>query len=149
MAFTPTFGTVLQKVTAIFLALLVLIANLGMSVNTHFCGGKAVQHQLSLGIIDLDCGMGMDAAICDMESEAAPSIAKQACCSNEHLQMQTDENFTFQKNEAAVSLPMIATLMVVFAPYLAKSAHQAPHHSLYSPPQLHPNIRVLIQSFLK
>jgi len=81
-----------KKVFAISLALLILGSNLSIALSTHFCGGKAVKSELSLGSYDLDCGMvGMES--CESDERSFNEVLPLPCCENLHSFFQINERY--------------------------------------------------------
>lgn len=69
-----------------------LASNIGLTMNTHYCGGHAVDSSFSLGLANLDCGMPDMEKACGSEKPEAPSIQPLPCCENQHQVLEVDDN---------------------------------------------------------
>lgn len=137
----------MQKVISILLAFLLLTSSVGFAMNTHFCGGLAVEQSLSFHFELLDCGMDMEAD-CDSKPEKEAVKAK-ACCENQHEFHQLDEDLIKQAVNASkdVKQTIAAVQTVVFEiPTTVTIKHAA--ISNHSPPLQAVDIRLLFQTFL-
>lgn len=137
----------MQKVISILLAFLLLTSSVGYAVNTHFCGGLAVEQSLSFHFELLDCGMDMET---DCESKPAKEAVKaKACCENQHEFHQLDEDLIKQAVNASMDVKqtIAAVQTVVFEiPTTETIKHGA--ISNHSPPFQAVNFRLLFQTFL-
>lgn len=134
---------------SIFLALLMLISNISFNVNTHYCGGQAVESSFSLGIDDLDCGMHKLDQECDLFTPIGDLINPKPCCENEHQVVQFEENIKLpvankqiDQNDGFVNF-----LCAVYkAELISEPVNQV---FSYRPPSLpEQNQQVLFQTFL-
>src|SRR5690554_4770786 len=104
----------MKKGISILLAFLVLTSSVGFAMNTHFCGGLAVEQSLSFHFEVLDCGMDMET---DCKSEPAKEAVKaKACCENQHEFHQLDEDLIKQAVNASLDVKqtIAAVQTVVF-----------------------------------
>lgn len=139
----------MKKLFSIFLVILVLIPNLGLATNAHFCMGRLVESSLSWGITDLQCGMEKAAEACDnMPTEQDHHDDKDDCCNNEHQIIQTDEEQTTPS--LLIPFQPVFTAVILYA-LTIPSADQPVLKLLfndYSPPYPVPDLQALYQSFL-
>ncbi|NEN23831.1 hypothetical protein G3O08_09990 [Cryomorpha ignava] len=82
----------MKKVSAILLALLILSSNLSIALSTHFCGGKAVKSEFSIGNYDLDCGMA-DMESCNDLDWNFNKIQATPCCENQHSFFKINDRY--------------------------------------------------------
>ena len=84
----------MKKVIAIFLAILILTTNAGLTFAMHYCGGKVVKSSVMLGEGDLSCGMTESEMkpSCDGHSQKTTIKAK-SCCQNEYFQLEIEDDF--------------------------------------------------------
>lgn len=75
---------------SILLSLIVLFSNIGFTVSTHFCGGKAVKSSMSIGKDQVSCGMEkVKENQCDL-----PTLKSKNCCQDEFVTISTSEQNT-------------------------------------------------------
>ena len=139
----------MKKFFAIFLALLMLTTNVGITFATHYCGGKAVKTSISLGHDDLDCGMAdMDASPCKDQSDS-PAVKRKSCCENQYTQLSIEDDYNNPAVvKTAVDFQFVAVFVVTYLNLYSFNASTEAEYSNYSPPLLDLDIPVLIQSFL-
>ncbi|MFA0963445.1 hypothetical protein AB9P05_16695 [Roseivirga sp. BDSF3-8] len=84
----------MRKALSIVLAAVMLLMSQGMALGTHFCGGKAVLHQLMAGISAMDCGMsGMDRDCLDTDMEGQACLMAEGCCRDYFLSLEVNDAF--------------------------------------------------------
>ncbi|BDD12935.1 hypothetical protein FUAX_53670 (plasmid) [Fulvitalea axinellae] len=95
----------MRKVIAISFALLLLLNNMGLAVGVHFCGGKAVERQLSFSHDDLTCGMEMfEMDSCPKEKGSEHSrVHSTPCCENQIMSVSIDEDFPSALTDMGIS----------------------------------------------
>jgi hypothetical protein len=79
-----------RKAASIFLAVLVLLTGLHLSIASHFCGGQLADVKISLTGKDASCGM-------EAESDSSfPSgkFIKTHCCTNDLTTLTVDSNYS-------------------------------------------------------
>lgn len=137
-----------KKVVSISLALLMLVSSVGFSMNTHFCGGEAVETSFSIGLHNPDCGM----PDMDRECESIPSKEKQIkqkpCCENQHQLLQLDENADVQITSIEVHPVFLVAFIHSFVQPVLFADQSLIHNTYYSPPIPDRDIQVLFQTFL-
>ena len=138
----------MKKSIAIIVALFMLMTNVGLTLGTHFCGGKAVSTALQFGMNDLGCGMEDLDTSCDNHSEL-PGFNAMACCSDEIVQIQVINEY---ENSAKVTLAnniVFQNAFLICSDLLIEDADILHAEYLdYSPPLLKQDIPILISSFL-
>ncbi len=125
-----------------------LVSNVGFTMNTHFCGGEAVETSFSIGLHNPDCGM----PDMDRECESIPSKEKQIkqkpCCENQHQLLQLDENADVQITSIEVHPVFLVAFIHSFVQPILFANQSLVHNSYYSPPIPDKDIQVLFQIFL-
>ena len=86
-----------KKCIGLFLALLILVSNVGLAFNVHFCGGKMA----SVSVQTLANKIDSEKSCC-----AKKPIAEDSCCKNKTVH--------FQKKSADATLKVFS-----FTPYIA------------------------------
>ncbi|PIB34931.1 hypothetical protein BFP72_05745 [Reichenbachiella sp. 5M10] len=133
----------MKKVIAISLALLLLLSNTGFAVHTHYCGGKAVESSMGLGLVTLDCGMMETPQPC-ASMEWTPT---QNCCDNSHLSYEIEDDYQEAGIAAFIVLDFVYVLAFTFHAFGSIQSEAASHID-YAPPILQRDSQVLFQSFL-
>ena len=137
----------MKRVFAIFLALLMLTTNVGLSFATHYCGGRAVKTSITFSKhSDMGCGMEK---MSDCENEQAPAV-KSNCCQDKFIDLKIQDDFNtpkiFKSNK--VNYKFVATFLVSIAHLYFSEFTVKTDYLNYIPPLLSIDIPVLIQSFL-
>jgi len=101
----------MKKIFSTLLALLLFISNLGLAMNTHFCGGEAVETSLTLGLDNLDCGMASMEDACENNQH---QVKSESCCENQHQVLQIDEDFEFNTVQVNFNPIFITALIYSF-----------------------------------
>ena len=115
----------MSRFFAILLSFLILSANTGWAVSTHFCCGKAVESRI---VMDSAGARG-----CEGESSCpAPGAASedatlaQRCCSDRSLSIDTDHTFVAGAAQLVLHLPSALPLEILSLPAPAPQLQQAP-----------------------
>lgn len=136
----------MRKGLSIFLASLILVTGVGISFNTHYCGGKI--HTTSIGILNLNelsCGMeNGDEASCENTLNSVSAD----CCKN-HIQLfQLEDEFNLPTFTLNINFDFVFTPAVLFTPVDLPTSAEILNRFKYKPPLIDYDIPVLIQSFL-
>ena len=117
-------------------------------MNTHFCGGKAVETTISLGLGNPNCGMeGMDQDCNNIPTEEE-RIDAEPCCENQHQVMQTDDMAKSQPSFSSINPLFVAAFVQVFIEHLILTDSRNTGFAYYSPPLAEKDVQVLFQTFL-
>lgn len=136
----------MKKVLTIFLSVLMLATNMGLTIATHFCGGKAQKHYLAWGIQDEGCGMMENQDSCASDR---PALNSKSCCDNEHFQIALDDEFDVSGEVPPPQLsPSTISLILTAVLKLPSPSIEHPKYLHYSPPLIQEDYPVLFQSFL-
>ena len=136
-----------KKSISIFLALLILISSSSLVLTTHYCGGRAVDHQLMVGNSNLDCGM-MDMDISCTTHESKTVLKKKNCCDNEYVSFDIEDDY----NSGAEIISLNPQFLFAFT-YTLYQLHLSENNQVVafsdlSPPPLEQDIQSLYQTFL-
>lgn len=124
----------MAKFISTFLSFLILLGSSGIAYSQHFCGGKEVIAEITVGHSDLSCGMSMD---------------ENGCCDNHSTKVKTDENYsvfsqTFSfDNNLEVLLPAFN-----FEYVFVEDIQRVEVFSDCSPPPLEKDLNILYETFL-
>ncbi len=124
-----------------------LASNIGIAANTHFCGGEAVKHTLSLGLEHLDCGMDEGPKTCSSQS-GHDQINAKPCCDNQHELIQLDEDVTLVQPSLELNKTFVVAFIHSFVVQFFPINERVSFYPNYSSPLLKQNVQVLFQSFL-
>lgn len=123
-----------------------LASHVGIAANTHYCGGVVAEQSFSLGIEQLDCGMGSIPKVC--EPTKPEGLNATPCCENVHeiLQMQHEANV--KKASVEVSPTFFVAFVFATATTLFSIEGTSTVFREYVPPIVRQNVQVLFQTFL-
>ncbi len=138
----------MKKVTAITLALLVLVSSQGFAINTHFCGGKVVETSLSIVIQNLNCGMTELLTDCEPMTSCDVQLKSKPCCNNKHKIAQLDQNILISNVQVSMNLDIFVTLVHVFSEPVFLFQSNINRFSRHPPPRAESSVQVLLQTFL-
>lgn len=134
------------------MAIILVVANLGMTFSKHFCQGKAVESRINLMPKDLHCGMMDMNNTCDFpiknDNHNKTHIDKIPCCENEYQTIQLTEDFI--KEETPLPLNIDFALAFVFTALNLDLFPNSTQHSYteYHSPPIEKDIQVFFQTFL-
>ena len=137
---------VLKKISAILLAVLILSSNLSIALSTHFCGGKAVKSELSIGSYDLDCGMA-DMESCAPQVRGFNEIIPIPCCQDLHSFFQINDQY---KSASKVQFGLLPQFVFnYFIPAASSFVFASPKiiFKTYKPPLPKQAVSILHQVF--
>ncbi len=114
----------MKKIVSTFLALLLLISGMHVSVASHYCGGTLAQVKWSFNKELASCGM-------EGEHDALHGITiEQPCCQDELSTYTTDGNYQLQSLELKKCVPQVIACFTAPVSLLFKS--QKPADYLYT-----------------
>lgn len=114
----------MKKIVPAFLALLLLLSGMHLSVASHFCGGTLAQVKWSFN---------QELASCGMKGEHIASqgiVIEQPCCKDELSSYTTDGQYQFQSLELKKIVPQVIACFIAPVSLLFKS--QKPVDFLYT-----------------
>jgi len=135
----------MKKIFSTSIALLLFISNLGLAMNTHFCGGEAVETSVTLGLDNLNCGMASMEEPCENNQQ---QVKSEACCDNTHNILQIDEDYEFNSAQINLNPIFITALIHSFVQPLIFSEQKHIQYKAYEPPIPNKDVQVLFQTFL-
>ncbi|WP_010180023.1 HYC_CC_PP family protein [Aquimarina agarilytica] len=83
---------VFQKISALLLALLVVLATSSLSFSTHFCGEQLIAYSFT------DSVKTCSSTIASKAIKKITSVSKKSCCSNKHIEKKA-QNELLQKKD--------------------------------------------------
>lgn len=140
-----------KRLSAILLALLVVIATTGYSISAHLCGGKTVSY--SLFGRPADCGEGEEGDTNDHCSHPAPlgdgSFQAQKCCTDQTVIVPGLQQVA-ELAKKTIVLPAyiapVAGMVCVFRPSVFASSVK-PQFADYHPPARTHDLFLLLRVF--
>lgn len=140
----------MQRVSALFLALLMLSSHLSLSLNVHLCMGEAAEHSVSLGHEHLQCGMDLMHRHCEKATTSAPcsqNIQSLSCCENHNFSIVTD---SYATSKTPLLLAPWAALprLSLGLPAFRQIAQTPKSYPFPPPPLLAQQRRALLQCFI-
>jgi len=138
----------MKQFFAISLAVLLLLMNSGVTISSHYCGGKVVKSVVAFGKSDVGCGMKEEPKPCKNNSRNE-TVKKVPCCANEYLDMDIEKDFTpTAANLSDFDFEFTAVVLAIYAnPYFFTPSSKKEYLD-YPPPILHHSVQVMFQSFL-
>ena len=130
---------VLRKLSNICLALLLMVATSGITINKHYCLGFLKDVTILHETTSCMAKMGLEEENCPMD-----------CCEETSQQVMVDD---FQKvhfkSDLNPNLKLVAVISYFLTDFSAASNNSDPsHYQNYRPPLIEHDIPVMVQSFL-
>ncbi|AGA80337.1 MULTISPECIES: HYC_CC_PP family protein [Echinicola] len=138
----------MKKAVSIFLLIVMLLSNIGVTWATHLCCGIAVKSALMLGNGELDCGMNHSELDNTDDSFAERTVVKDKCCDNHYTTIESDEAIFSKTSLNSINVDFF--IPFVYS-YLGIDPFNQDHSTVYtdySPPLLKQDRQVMFQSFL-
>lgn len=125
-----------------------LSSNIGLAINTHFCGGEAVATTFTFGLHNPGCGMEDMKQNCDDLASDQEKIKPKPCCENRHQVFQVDQTAKLQTGYFNINPVFFSALILVFAQPLSNAYEMQGFCLENPPPLLEEDLQVLFQTFL-
>ena len=138
----------MKIITTISLILLMLTSSIGLSVNTHFCGDKALMTSVSLGLEHTDCGMDNMDEPCETKSISDLQIVSEKCCENQIQIIQLDESIDLLSTSTKVNFIVFVSFIHSFGPTLFYPDQVITQNIEYPFPTPEKDAQILFQTFL-
>jgi len=137
----------LKKIFPISLALLILVTNLGLTINHHYCGGELAESSFAFGEETLGCGMEKKEDNCSQE-DYQNTIKQKNCCKNQYVQLTLDNEFKVSNlEESEINLYFFTSFLITYFKSPITQVDEETYLT-YTPPLLKLNRQILFQSFL-
>lgn len=138
----------MKRIISISLGLLMLVSNVGFTMNTHFCGGEAVETSFSIGLHNPDCGMPDMDRDCETIPYTEEQIKSKPCCENQHQLLHLDENADVQATSVEFNPVFFVAFIHSFVQPVLFADQSLVDNTYHSPPIPDKDIQVLFQTFL-
>jgi hypothetical protein len=135
----------IRPIAAIFLAGLVLITSIGVTVNLHLCGGNV--QSIALFVKARPCKMEMPKPCHGSKTQTK----RTGCCEEESILLKGKETTAELKTvtELTPSFNLISVILpVLYSINEVDSFSTSPGYAHYKPPLIERDITVFVQSFL-
>jgi len=137
-----------RNLVSIFLALLILLSNTGLTFATHYCGGFAVKRQLMFGHHALDCGMANMDSDCENLPPEDDTLKSKSCCENHYQTLDTDDDYNSCEIQTIPNPDFIVAFAQTFLAISISAGNEKQQYTHYSPPLLEYDMPVMNQVFL-
>ena len=137
--------TSIRPIEAVFLASLVLIASIGVTVNLHLCGGNV--QSIALFVKAQPCKMEMPKPCHGNKIQSK----RNGCCEEESILLKGKETTAELKTvtELTPSFNLISVILpVLYSIIEVDSFSASPRYAHYKPPIVERDITVFVRSFL-
>lgn len=124
-----------------------LVSSMGFAVNTHYCSGKAVDMDFSIGLHNLDCGMNALSESCKNTSGNI-TVQAEPCCENQHELLQIDNTLEVQPAFVSMLVPFFVQETVHSVEISTTVEATQKIQSTYLPPTFDKDIQVFYQVFI-
>ncbi len=135
----------IRPIAAVFLASLVLIASVDVTVNLHLCGGNV--QSIALFVKAQPCKMEMPKSCHGSKAQAK----QKGCCEEESILLKGKETNAELKTvtELTPSFKLISVILpVLYVINEVDSFSASPRYAQYKPPIVERDINIFVQSFL-
>lgn len=133
----------LQKIKAIFLAIVFLFATNTYAVTSHFCGSYLVD--VSYFGNAKACGMELST---DDDCASAPKFKKNCCSQSTQLLKSDVENFTAKKIQAPINPIFVVSFLESYLDLYSNTQVEFESKRENAPPDLGLDYQVLFETFL-
>jgi len=138
--------TIIYRVTAILMALLIGMTSIGMTLNMHFCGGSL--KSISLIQSSGSCCSAVTKSCGNIDSVQESEGKK--CCDNQSIEIQSDDNLIIDQVQVLSDINKFDVLITNnhVLDHLNIVAYDAADFEHYRPPLVSKDIPILFESFL-
>lgn len=134
--------SIILKIAAILLGVLILFSSFGFTVSTHFCGGEKIKSAVGFVKTDLTCGMKKETSKCPQHNQI-----QSECCKNVFEYHKIEDNV--KKEVAEIAIPkFIQVFQLINLGFLVQISLDNIYFNNFSPPLIVKNITVVFQTFL-
>jgi hypothetical protein len=149
----------LKKVLSIFLLVVFLIGNVGLTLANHYCGGKISEQSLMLIEHDFGCKMNTveevdkDVSSCPMhqkhqEDTTKNNLKADNCCDNQFTELKVRDGFQSENNEIKINSEFLFAWVAVITQFNFNEHVSPVTYYDISPPLPTADIYIQVQSFL-
>ena len=132
----------MKKAIAIFFMLILLLANMGITLSTHYCGGFMVKQAFVIGHKSLGCGMEDVTDDCNNNRDGHMHF-RDHCCDDDFHTFRINEKFTRDNNPEDQDNPLIFFLPATFIFEINPVTTDNQSFVAHSPPDTKTDIPVL------
>ena len=150
----------MKKALSIFLLVIFLVGNIGVTHASHYCGGEINEQSLLLIESEFGCGMEVKDK-CEKEENSCSKHRKEKkedsksqnlkadnCCDNVFTELKVKENFDAQENKNLLNLDLVLSFVYSFTQPEYKSHVSRYTYYYKSPPLSSVATSVRLQTFL-
>ena len=135
----------MQRLASILLSSLILLSSSGLAYVKHYCGDVEIISKVSLGTVNLNCGMVKDTSPCGEGRQQEGHF----CCSNKYLKVYIDDQYAKVSFDLDLIIVGVIPIFEVFVPgRLEVPTKFKDSYGHYRPPPLAKNYQTLFETFL-
>ena len=140
----------LKRILSIFLMLVILGLNSGLTFITHYCQGEAVESAITLFPSDLSCGMSPAEMQSCTNDDHGDAIQKKGCCENHYTSFSAESEYdsTPVVVNTHIDFKFVAAFVYSFVLNYTFAIEDKQFFESYHPPYIDKDISVLHQVFL-
>lgn len=131
------------KISAMLMAMVVLLSTMSFSVNMHYCMEMLVD--VSYVLPADSCGMDMDVAA----AKEGLQITSKPCCSDEHIAFEGQDEVQLSSEWAPEEMPLLtATFLYSYSLLFTEEPSNSAPFREYQPPAITKDLPVIYETFL-
>ncbi len=135
----------MKKVYAIFFAVLILLANTGITLSTHYCGGMAVHKSFMIGEGTLGCSMNGMEDNCN-NPMAGQSQLEDDCCNDAFASVKIHDSIIHNEITENFNNQFVLTFPVTITHDFSPVSDGYYAFTAYSPPDANTDLAVLYRN---
>lgn len=136
----------MKKILSIIIAAVFLVSSVGVSIGTHYCGGKVHERSLLLAYNDMSCGM--ENTDQDSPCENTGATFSKNCCENDSQSIKIEDEYQGSSFKIKLDHNFTAAFLLACINVISTDTAVNASYRYYKPPKLKKNLFVLVQSFL-
>ena len=138
----------MKQFTTIVFTFLIVLMNVGLTFNAHYCGTEIADQSFSIGYDEVSCGMEKLMESCSSNSSSS-HIQKKSCCKNTHLQIEVDDDYNSSNHlSSEINLNFVVAFVVTYVQHYFTSNSSKIAYPKYVPPIPDHDVQVMNQTFL-
>lgn len=132
-----------RKISALFMALVVMFSTMSFSINKHYC----MDHLVDVSLILPAENCGMDMIITD--TEEGSELTATPCCSDEHIAVEGQDELSTSSAvsndiDKVFATAFVYSYVLLFEPQIKAQ----PDFKAYRPPLITKDLPVLFETYL-
>lgn len=138
----------MKKLASIIIVLNLIFLNIGLSINSHFCGGELSKSSLTLFHSDLSCGMDNINSECD-NSPLVNTLKSIPCCLDLSNMVDLDIDYVLNKiSNMIFALKFVCIISLNKTDYAGINNFISISIDSHPPPEYNSKYRIFNQVFI-